>query len=57
MPIAVRDDPAVMLLMRYGAFALELFSAHLVDKHGRCMKRGCPRFPGLSRRACPTCED
>ena len=49
-----RDDPAVMLLMRYGAFALELFSAHPVDKRGRCMRRGCPRFLGLPKRVCPT---
>lgn len=49
-----RDDPAVMLLMRCGALALELFSAHPVDKRGRCMRRGCPRLLGLSKRACPT---
>jgi hypothetical protein len=48
-----RDDPAVMLLMRCGALALELFSAHPVDKRGRCMNRGCPRLLGLSRRPCP----
>jgi hypothetical protein len=49
-----RDDPAVMLLMRCGAFALEPFAAHPVDKHGRCRRRGCPRLLGLSKRACPT---
>ncbi len=46
-----RDDPAVMLLMRCGAFTLELFSAHPVDKHGRCKKRGCGRRRGSSGTA------
>jgi hypothetical protein len=31
------NDPAIMLLTRCGAFALELFSTHPVDKRGRCM--------------------
>lgn len=48
-----RDDPAVMLLIRYGAFALALFSAHPVDKRGRCKRHGCLRVLGLSTRACP----
>jgi hypothetical protein len=51
-----RDDPAVMLLMRYGAFAPELFSAHPVDKHGRCTRPGCPRLLGLSKRVYPTLD-
>ncbi len=49
-----RDDPAVMLLMSCGAFALELFLAHPVDKRGRCTMCGCRRVLGLSKRACPT---
>ncbi len=49
-----RNDPAIMLLIRCGAFTLELFSAHPVDKRGRCMRRGCPRLLGLSKRVCPT---
>lgn len=49
-----RDDPAVMLLIRCGAFTLELFSTHPVDKRGRCTRRNCRRLLGLSRRVCPT---
>ena len=49
-----RDDPAVMVLMRCGAFALELFSAHPVDKRGRCTRRGCRRLLGLAKQVCPT---
>ncbi len=47
-----RDDPAVMLLMRCGAFTLESFSAHPVDQLGRCTRHRC--WLGLSQRACPT---